>query len=169
MGAAGTKAKKTTKKAAPSPRSGGSPDARLSKVTTLFEHLADPIYLRILALTDEESSVARIAAAGAQDESTVRDHLAVLRSDGLVSLRRQGKQDLYALTDRGRRVLEVVRWLVYVEQPPDKAPVTTPIDPALLKDVGGLVNDPETWFLTPNMVFEGRAPSSCWAPPTSRG
>ncbi len=36
--------------------------------------------------------------------------------------------------------------------------MTTPIDPALLKDVGGLVNDPETWFLTPNMVFEGRAP-----------
>ncbi len=136
MGAAGTKAKKTTKKAAPSPRSGGSPDARLSKVTTLFEHLADPIYLRILALTDEESSVARIAAAGAQDESTVRDHLAVLRSDGLVSLRRQGKQDLYALTDRGRRVLEVVRWLVYVEQPPDRSASDHPDRPGFAQRCG---------------------------------
>jgi hypothetical protein len=32
------------------------------------------------------------------------------------------------------------------------------IDPALLKDVGDFVDDPETWFHRPNMEFEGRAP-----------
>jgi uncharacterized protein (DUF2384 family) len=32
------------------------------------------------------------------------------------------------------------------------------IDPALLYDMSGFVDDPEEWFRTPNMVFEGRAP-----------
>lgn len=40
-------------------------------------------------------------------------------------------------------------------------PSVTPrkaIDPALIKDVGGFVNDPRAWFLTPNGEFEGRKP-----------
>src|SRR5262249_56265740 len=77
---------------------------------------------------------------------------------GRVSLRREGKLDFYSLTDRGRRVLELVRWLVYVEPPRNEAPATTAIDPALLEDVGGLVDDPEAWFRTPNVAFEGRQP-----------
>jgi hypothetical protein len=32
------------------------------------------------------------------------------------------------------------------------------IDPSLLNDVGGFVNDPEAWFYTPNEAFEGRRP-----------
>ena len=32
------------------------------------------------------------------------------------------------------------------------------IDPALLKDVGECLDDPEGWFRTPNVIFEGRAP-----------
>jgi hypothetical protein len=34
----------------------------------------------------------------------------------------------------------------------------SPIDPTLLYDVGGFVDDPEAWFLTPNPEFEGRRP-----------
>jgi hypothetical protein len=32
------------------------------------------------------------------------------------------------------------------------------IDPVLLNDVGGFVDDPEAWFHRPNGEFEGRAP-----------
>ena len=32
------------------------------------------------------------------------------------------------------------------------------IDPALLKDVGDFLDDPEAWFHTPNGEFEGRMP-----------
>jgi hypothetical protein len=32
------------------------------------------------------------------------------------------------------------------------------IDPALLKDVGDFVDDPEGWFYIPNAEFEGRMP-----------
>jgi DNA-binding transcriptional ArsR family regulator len=158
MGAAGTKAKKTAKKPSSDPRSGGTPDTRLSNVLDLFEHLSDPVCLRVLALADEMSSVAEIGKAGALDPSAIRDHLAKLRKDGLVAVRPQGKQELCSLTDRGQRVLGLVRWLVYLEQPQEKPPITTPIDPALLKDLGGLVEDPEVWFRTPNVVFEGRSP-----------
>jgi DNA-binding transcriptional ArsR family regulator len=160
MATTGTRAKKPSRKgkAAQSPRKGGRPDTRLSEVTSLFQHLGDPVALKILALTEDEGSVGRIGTAVAQDSSAIRDHLAVLHDHNLVSLRWQAGQELYSLTDRGRRVLELVRWLVYVEQPQDEAPVTTPIDPALLKDVGGLMDDPEAWFRTPNVVFEGRRP-----------
>jgi hypothetical protein len=43
---------------------------------------------------------------------------------------------------------------------PTKPPVAPrpAIDPALLKDVGGFVDDPEGWFHTPNGEFEGREP-----------
>jgi DNA-binding transcriptional ArsR family regulator len=158
MGAVGTKATKTTGKASQSRRSEVSPGTRLTQVATLFQHLGDPIRLRILALAEEQSSVAEIGAATAQDQSAMSHHLAILRNGGLISLRRQGKQDLSSLTDRGRRVLELVRWLVYLDQPRDEAPVMTSIDPALLEDVGGLVEDPEGWFRTPNLAFEGRRP-----------
>jgi DNA-binding transcriptional ArsR family regulator len=150
----------TTKKgkAARSPRKGGSTDTHLSEVTSLFQQLGDPVALKILALSEDEGSVARIGTALAQDSSAIRDHLAVLQDHGLVSLRRQRGQDLYSLTYRGRRVLELVRWLVYAEQPRDEVPVITPVDPVLLEDVRGFVDDPEAWFQTPNVVFEGRRP-----------
>ena len=35
---------------------------------------------------------------------------------------------------------------------------TMAIDPLLLEQVGAFVDDPETWFRTPNVVFEGRKP-----------
>jgi DNA-binding transcriptional ArsR family regulator len=120
--------------------------------------MGDPVCLSILALIEEESSVAEIGAAIAQGQPAMSHHLAILRNGGLVSRRRQRKQDLFSLTDRGRRVLELVRWLVYDEQFQDEAPVTTPIDPTLREDVGGFVDDPEGWFRTPNVAFEGRRP-----------
>jgi hypothetical protein len=35
---------------------------------------------------------------------------------------------------------------------------SAPIDPTLLTDVGGFVEDPDAWFRTPNATFEGRKP-----------
>jgi DNA-binding transcriptional ArsR family regulator len=159
MASMGTRAKKTSRKASRSQSKGGSRDTRLSEVTSLFHHLGNFVALRILGLVDEENSVAQIGTAVALDPSDIRHHLAILHDHGLVSFRRQGRQDLCFLTDRGRRVLDLVRWLVYIEWPRDEAPVSsTPIDPALLKDVGDLVDDPEAWFRTPNVAFEGRRP-----------
>ena len=99
-----------------------------------------------------------IGASVEEGLSAIRGHLATLRDDGLVSLRRTGGRDAYSLTDRGRRVLELVRWLVYVQPAPQETSAAIPIDPELLADVGGFVHDPAAWFRTPNVVFEGRRP-----------
>jgi DNA-binding transcriptional ArsR family regulator len=159
MGAAGTKTKKTTKKTAPSPRSGASPAPRLSEISSVFKYVGDPVCLSILfTLADEDRSVVEIGSVLEQDPSTLTYHLALLRHTGLILPGRRGKPDRYALTDRGRRVVELAQWLALDEQPPDEAPVTSSIDPALLADMGGMVDDPVGWFLTRNPEFEWRRP-----------
>ena len=158
MGTVRTKGTKPARKPSRAPRNGSGRGTRLEEVATLLKHVGDPVCLTILALADEASRISEIAASISEDPSKVSGHLATLRNDGLVALGRRGEQDLYSLTDRGRKVLELVRWLVYVEQPREEAPLHIPIDPALLADVGGIVDDPEAWFRTPNVVFEGRRP-----------
>jgi hypothetical protein len=124
--------------------------------------------LTILALVDEVNSIAEIGATIAEDPSKIRDHLAVLRDDGLVALHREGGEDVYSLTGRGRRVLELVRWLVYVPSSPEEPPAATPIDPDILDDVGGFVDDPEAWFRRPNANFDGRRPIDLLGTPDER-
>ena len=116
------------------------------------------------ALAEEERSVAEIGSALEQAPSAMTYHLALLRHIGLILPGRMGKQDLYSLTDRGRRVVELARWLALDEQPRDEAPVTTSIDPALRKDMGGMVDDPVGWFLTRNSEFEWRRPIELLGP-----
>src|SRR5437763_2199030 len=126
MATTGTKAKKKAGRASRSPRSGDSPETRLSEVSSVFKHVGDPACLSILfALADEERSVAGIGSALEQAPSAMTYHLALLRHLGLISPGRKGKPDLYSITDRGRRVEELARWLALDAQPRDEAPVTT--------------------------------------------
>jgi DNA-binding transcriptional ArsR family regulator len=159
MATTGAKAKKTAGKASRSPRSGSSPAICVFEVSSVFKHLGDPICLSILFALDEEAcGIAQIGSALQQDPSAMTYQLALLRHVGLISPGRKGKQELYSLTDRGRRVVELARWLADDDQPRDEAPVTTSIDSALLKDMGGMVDDPVGWFLTRNPEFEWRRP-----------
>jgi Protein of unknown function (DUF2384) len=43
------------------------------------------------------------------------------------------------------------------DRKPRRVP-TKPIDPAILDDVSGFVDDAEDWFYLPNPAFEGRKP-----------
>ena len=66
-------------------------------------------------------------------------------------------------------VADAVRPLLRDEQTRKREiPVPIPIDPTLLEDVGGFVDDPDGWFHTPNVEFEGRRPIECWARPMNR-
>ena len=102
------------------------------------------------------SRKSRLASRG--DPSTIPAHLAILRDAGLISSRREGGHGADSLTDRGQRVLELVRWLVYTPTSSEAPAVATPIDPGLLDDLGGLIEDPEAWFRRPNAAFDGRRP-----------
>jgi ArsR family transcriptional regulator, lead/cadmium/zinc/bismuth-responsive transcriptional repressor len=78
------------------------PAARgLERASRIFRALGDPERLRLLLLLSEgECCVTAAAEAQGEDISTVSQRLRVLRNEGLVSRRRDGKQIVYALADQ---------------------------------------------------------------------
>jgi DNA-binding transcriptional ArsR family regulator len=75
-----------------------------------FRALADPTRLTVaLALHEaQELCVCDLAWILERAQNLVSHHLRALRAEGLVDYRRDGKMALYALTERGRALLELV-------------------------------------------------------------
>lgn len=81
------------------PRPGASPRA-LERAASLFRALGDASRLRTLELLSaREACVSEIAASTGEAVSTVSHRLRLLRSEGLVSRRRDGRHMFYALAD----------------------------------------------------------------------
>jgi len=83
---------------------------RASRAAEQARALGDPTRLTIaaaLAGTDE-LCVCDLAWVTERAENLVSHHLRALRSLGLATSRRDGKMVLYALTDRGRTLLDAV-------------------------------------------------------------
>ena len=72
--------------------------------------LADPTRLMLAAALGnaEELCVCDLAWILERAQNLVSHHLRALRAEGLVDYRREGKMVLYALTARGRALLELV-------------------------------------------------------------
>lgn len=82
---------------AASPRSA----VAIERAARIFRALGDPSRLRLLAfLANGETCVTEVATAVGDEISTVSQRLRVLRLEGLVVRRRQGKHILYALADQ---------------------------------------------------------------------
>ena len=74
----------------------------------MFKALGDEARLRTLEmLVDREACVSEIAEASSEQLSTVSHRMRLLRNEGLVSRRRQGRHIYYALADR--HVYELVQ------------------------------------------------------------
>jgi DNA-binding transcriptional ArsR family regulator len=71
--------------------------------------LADPTRLMLAAALGEggELCVCDLSWIAERPENLVSHHLRLLRAAGLARSRRDGKMVMYALTDRGRSLLEV--------------------------------------------------------------
>ena len=81
----------------PAPVSGEA----IERASRIFRALGDPARLRLLEfLTRGEACVTDVAAAAGDEISTVSQRLRVLRAEGLVSRRRQGKHIVYGLADQ---------------------------------------------------------------------
>src|SRR6266567_7976216 len=80
------------------------------EATELLKSLANPNRLLILCqLIDGERSVGELAAFLGVRDSTVSQHLALLRKDGLVQARRDAQTIYYAIaSDPAREVLKVL-------------------------------------------------------------
>jgi DNA-binding transcriptional ArsR family regulator len=132
----------------------------IAKASAIFRMAGDPIRLNVLlTLTEGERGVGDLCTQLSQSQPAISHHLALLRHNGLIQHRRLGKQNLYSLTDRGRQVADGLRTIVpfgLARKP--RRMRTKPIDPAILDDVSGFVDDAEDWFHSPNPAFEGRKP-----------
>ena len=84
-----------------------APDV-VARASAFFRALGDPARLRVVAeLCGRELCVSELAALSGDSMSAVSQRLRVLRADGLVARRRDGKHVHYSLSDN--HVAELVR------------------------------------------------------------
>lgn len=73
----------------------------LARAAAIFRACGDPERLRILErLMDGEQCVSELAGASGEGLSTVSQRLRLLRSEGVVGRRREGKHIFYTLADQ---------------------------------------------------------------------
>ena len=83
-------------------------DSAVERAVRLFRALGDEARLRTLGLLIErEACVTELAAASDERVSTVSHRLRLLRTEGLVKRRREGRHIYYALADH--HVIELVQ------------------------------------------------------------
>jgi DNA-binding transcriptional ArsR family regulator len=127
----------------------------ITAVSLLLKNASDPARLMILlALADGERDTIDLAASLEAGIPRLMANLALLTVADLVARHRHGNRQVYSLTARGRGITALVETLLREEQARTSQPI--PIDPKLLDDVRGFVDDPDEWFRTPNVAFEGR-------------
>ena len=76
------------------------PDSAFERAASLFRAAGDPARLRLLeTLSREECCVSALAEASGEGMSTVSQRLRLLRAEGLVRRRRDGRHMYYSLAD----------------------------------------------------------------------
>jgi DNA-binding transcriptional ArsR family regulator len=82
---------------------------RAERIAGQAKALADPTRLTLIAALGEggELCVCDLAWVLERAENPVSHHLRLLRSEDLVTSRREGKMVIYSLTERGRELLTV--------------------------------------------------------------
>ena len=80
----------------------------IDQITELFKVLSDPARVRIIWMLNDEICVSELAEKLSMTQSAVSHQLGVLKVNGLVQKRRNGKQMYYKLTDKHvRQVLKI--------------------------------------------------------------
>jgi len=86
---------------------------QIQRAASLLKHVSDPTRLQVLSLLSEgERHVGGLCEALTQSQPAVSHHLALLRLGGLIDRRRQGKNNIYRLTDSGERLSDIVKGVV---------------------------------------------------------
>lgn len=83
------------------------------RASVLLKHVSDPTRLQvILILAEGEQHVGALCAQLSQSQPAVSHHLALLRHGGVITPRRQGKNNFYSLTETGADLARVVQALM---------------------------------------------------------
>ena len=104
--------------------------AAAAKASDLLKALANPHRLMIICqLIDAERSVGELAAFLGIRDSTVSQHLALLRKDGLVTARRDGQTIWYQIASGPAREVVKTLYRVYCAPTPVCRPISIKIRP----------------------------------------
>jgi DNA-binding transcriptional ArsR family regulator len=83
------------------------------RASMLLKHVSDPTRLQvIMTLAEGERHVGALCDQLNQSQPAVSHHLALLRHGGIISPRRQGKNNFYGLTETGNELAKVVKNLI---------------------------------------------------------
>jgi len=91
------------------------PIAKIRQAAMLLKQVSDPTRLQVLMLlSHEERNVGSLCSdLGNQSQPAVSHHLALLRHGRLIEPRREGKNNVYSLTDEGRKLADTVQSLIF--------------------------------------------------------
>jgi DNA-binding transcriptional ArsR family regulator len=83
------------------------------RAAVLLKQVSDPTRLQVLLiLLEGEKHVGGLCDRLRQGQPAVSHHLALLRHGGIITPRRQGKNNFYSLTETGAELAEVVKKVV---------------------------------------------------------
>ncbi len=101
--------KKAESKAASAENKAMQRKRQIQRAASLLKHVSDPTRLRVISLLSQrERHVGGLCEELTQSQPAVSHHLALLRLGGLIDRRRQGKNNIYSLTDAGERLSKIV-------------------------------------------------------------
>jgi DNA-binding transcriptional ArsR family regulator len=94
-------------------RDAGQRLKQAQRASMLLKHVSDATRLQvILTLAEGERHVGALCEQLGQSQPAVSHHLALLRHGGIITPRRQGKNNYYALTETGADLARVVKDLI---------------------------------------------------------
>src|SRR5436305_902585 len=86
---------------------------QVRRASGLLKQVSDATRLQIiLSLSEGERHVGALCEQLNMSQPAVSHHLALLRHGGIISPRRQGKNNFYSLTDTGEELAKVVKTVV---------------------------------------------------------
>ncbi len=86
---------------------------QVQRAAILFKQVSDPTRLSVITMLSEgERHVGALCEEFAMSQPAVSHHLALLRHGGIISPRREGKQNFYGLTDLGQQLAKMVKVLI---------------------------------------------------------
>jgi len=112
MATATLKMKKATK-SAPAMNEALLCTKTFQRAANLLKQISDPTRLQVITLLSErEHHVGGLCDQFIMSQPAVSHHLTLLRLGGIVERRRQGKNNIYSLTDIGHRLSKLVKSVV---------------------------------------------------------
>ncbi len=104
---------KTATKSAPAKDESALRIKAIQRAASLLKQVSDPTRLHVITLLSQaEHDVGGLCDQFSMTQPAVSHHLAMLRHGGIIERRRQGKKNVYTLTETGHRLSKLVNGVI---------------------------------------------------------